>query len=88
MTPLQEKIVNALTAAPHRRMSYHDLMLRLWPPSAHPKAWRYSANGGPPGCAMAFGRALGQLQRLGVLHEQHDTPRRERRLSVGERNDR
>ena len=83
MTPLQEKIVNALTAAPHRRMSYHDLMLRLWPPSAHPKAWRYSANGGPPGCAMAFGRALGQLQRLRILYEYRDKRCREIRMLIG-----
>ena len=39
-------------------ISYADLMRAVFPEDLYPKAWRYSANGGPPGCAMAFGRAL------------------------------
>lgn len=61
-TALPTRIVAALTAAPHVRMSYHDLIYRMWPPGEHPKAWRYSSNGGPPGCAMALGRALRELR--------------------------
>ena len=38
-----------------------DLMLLVFPRKEYPKAWNYSTNGGPPGCAMAFGRALREM---------------------------
>ena len=31
------------------------------------KSWRYKTTGGPPGCYMALSRALGILQREGVV---------------------
>lgn len=71
LTPLQAKIVTLLSAQSRRRMNYHALMYALWPPEQHPKAWRNSSNGGPPGCAMAFGRALRQLQAARVVWESH-----------------
>ena len=41
MTPLQTKIVAALTAAQNDRLGYNDLMYKVWPPAEHPNAWRY-----------------------------------------------
>lgn len=44
-------------------IGYHDLMREVFPESEYPNAFRFSTNGGPPGCAMAFGMAL---RRLGI----------------------
>ncbi len=44
-------------------------MYVLWPPAQHPKAWRYSCNGGPHGCAMALGRALNRLSAQKLVGE-------------------
>lgn len=43
------------------RAQYHELLRAVFPPDIYPNAWNYSANGGPPGCAMAFGRALRKM---------------------------
>jgi len=43
------------------RIGYHELMQLVFPESEYPRAWRYSQNGGPPGCAMPFGKALREL---------------------------
>ena len=67
--PLESRIVAILSDSTRQRLNYHSLMLRLWPPEQHPKAWRYSSNGGPPGCAIAFGRALGRMRRQGDIYE-------------------
>jgi len=40
---------------------YYDLMLEVFPPDEFPRAFEGSPRGGPPGCAMAFGRALREL---------------------------
>lgn len=42
-------------------LDYHTLLDRVFPPKHFPKARRCSSNGGPPGCAMAFGKALREL---------------------------
>ncbi len=42
-------------------IDYHTLMGLVFPIEDYPGAWRCSMNGGPPGCAMAFGRALRQM---------------------------
>jgi len=42
-------------------LDYHTLMDRCFPPEHFPLAHRCSSNGGPPGCAMAFGKALREL---------------------------
>jgi len=47
LTPLQQRIVAALTVAPRQRLGYHDLALHLWPHETHPRAWRYSSTSGP-----------------------------------------
>lgn len=66
LTPLQAKIVEMLERQPRQRMDYHEMMHALWPPAQHPKAWRYSSNGGPPGCAMSFGRADCRVRHHGL----------------------
>ena len=69
LTPLKRRIVDALAAAPRERMDYHDLAAHLWPPETHPRAWRYSSNGGPHGWAMPLGRALRELREAGIAQE-------------------
>lgn len=69
LSPLKQRIIDALAAMPARRMSYHELAIELWPPEQHAKAWRYSSNGGPPGWAMPLGRALRELREAGLACE-------------------
>lgn len=69
LTPLQQRIVAALTVAPRQRIGYHDLALHLWPHETHPRAWRYSSNGGPHGWCMPLGTALRKLREAGIAHE-------------------
>lgn len=58
--PLKERILTALEKA-GGSMPRHDLMRAVFPPDEYPKAWNYQANGGPPGCAMPFGRAVREM---------------------------
>lgn len=60
-TPLKDRIRTALESA-GGRMNYQDLMSLVFPWKEYPKAWRYQSNGGPPGCAMAFGKALREMR--------------------------
>lgn len=39
-------------------LSYHTLADRVFPKEQFPRAWRYSSNGGPPGCYMALSAAI------------------------------
>lgn len=54
MKPIKERI----EAAYEHGISYWALMRAVFPPEAYPRAWRCAVQGGPPGCAMAFGSAL------------------------------
>lgn len=47
-------------------LDYHALMDRCFPPAHFPRAHRCSSNGGPPGCAMAFGKADYVLADIGL----------------------
>jgi hypothetical protein len=47
-----------------RGIGYHELMRKVFPFDEYPRAWEYQANGGPPGCVMAFGKAL---RKLGLM---------------------
>ena len=58
--PLCDRIL----AAWKPRIGYHELMRLVFPCDEYPLAWRYSHNGGPPVCAMAFGKAL---RKLGLM---------------------
>lgn len=58
--PIKERIGDTLSAN-GGSMPYADLMYAVFPPDIYPNAWRYQMNGGPPGCAMAFGRALREM---------------------------
>lgn len=58
--PLCDRIL----AAWKPRIEYNELMRAVFPPEEYPLAWRYSHNGGPPVCAMAFGKAL---RKLGLM---------------------
>lgn len=39
-------------------MEYHCLARLVFPEKDYPRAWRYSQNGGPPGCYMALSAAI------------------------------
>lgn len=54
---LQERI----KASYRRGIGYRELMRAVFPEDQYPNAWRYQANGGPPGCAMSFGKAMKKL---------------------------
>lgn len=69
LTPLQRRIVELLQKQPSRSMHYHAMLHELWPPEQFPKSWNYSSNGGPPGCAMTFGRAFGRLRQMKLVTE-------------------
>lgn len=58
--PIKDRIRAALEAE-GGRMLRHQLMHKVFPQDQFPKAWNYQSNGGPPGCAMAFGRALREM---------------------------
>lgn len=49
---LVEKIDRVLNG---RSMTYYDLARSLF---KDPRSWRYSSNGGPPGCFMTLSAAL------------------------------
>ena len=66
-TSLKERILLARKESP--RVSYHDLMLLVFPPFMYPRAWKRSCNGGPPGCCIAFGKAL---RELGIRRNGHN----------------
>lgn len=57
--PIKDRIRAAM--GERLQMQYHDLMQAVFPEADYPRAWRYQSNGGPPGCAMAFGRALREM---------------------------
>ncbi len=57
---LQERLETAIAVdkKEHGYADYHRVMYLIWPPSEYPKAYRYRSEGGPPGVAMVFGKAL------------------------------
>ena len=54
---LKQRILDAGPIGKH----YYELMLEVFPPEDYPRAFEGAPRGGPPGCAMAFGRALREL---------------------------
>lgn len=49
-------------------IGYHELMDAVFPSDQFPNAFRGRTEGGPPGCAMAFGRALNRLGAFVAYH--------------------
>lgn len=47
---------------------YDTLMQRCFPIEVWPRAWRVATQGGPPGCAIAFGKAL---RELGIYRDEN-----------------
>lgn len=58
--PIKERIIASVTKQGGWG-DYHQTMRDVFPDDQFPRAWRYSSNGGPPGCAMAFNRALREM---------------------------
>lgn len=58
--PIKARIKIALLRA-GKTMDRRDLMRVVFPSDKYPRAFNYQANGGPPGCAMAFGRAIREM---------------------------
>jgi len=67
--PLKTRVL--LAFGEKRTVGYYDLMNAVFPRDHYPRARNYSLNGGPPGCAMALGRALRELglSDSGMGHE-------------------
>ena len=61
---VRRPLCDRIRAAWKPRIGYHELMRAAFPYDEYPLAWRYSHNGGPPVCAMAFGKAL---RKLGLM---------------------
>lgn len=64
---INERIVAALLGCSDHRASYYRLMELVFPPLEYPRAYRRSANGGPPGAAMALGKALRKMSEALIL---------------------
>jgi hypothetical protein len=60
--PTTQRIAEHLVGAHPAKHTYYLTMLAVFPPNEYPDAWRYSSNGGPPGCAMTFGAALRKMK--------------------------
>ncbi len=58
--PIKQRIVTALQEN-NGILEYQSLLYIVFPPDQYPGAYRNSSNGGPPGCAMALGRALREM---------------------------
>jgi hypothetical protein len=56
-TSIQVRMWNAYL----KSRNYHAMLATVFPESEYPRAHRISNNGGPPGCAMAFGSALRRM---------------------------
>lgn len=50
-----------LGSQPGRHLGYYDLMEAVFPHATNERAYRCAHQGGPPGCAMALGKALREL---------------------------
>lgn len=61
--------ITAALKANGGKMQYAELRDATFPTEQYPRAFNYQSNGGPPGCQMAFARAMKQLlsnQRVSV----------------------
>lgn len=58
--PVTDRIIAAFGKDDYQ-LTYHQLLHRVFPPEEYPRAYRYSCNGGPPGVAMPFRKALNAL---------------------------
>ena len=64
---LHDRILTVLQEFPEGKAGYHALMYKVWPRDKYPRAYRHSVNGGPPGVAMIYGRALRELHEQGSI---------------------
>ena len=55
------RIKDRIRSAYRPGIGYDALMVAVFPVSSYPRAWRYATKGGPPGCSMAFSRALREM---------------------------
>ena len=58
--PIAERIAEAFRGG-EAQLPYYEVARRVFPENDFPRAWRYSSNGGPPGCFMALTRALNRI---------------------------
>jgi len=67
ITPLKQRIIDALRTFPEYRTYYKYLMYAVWPEDKYPNALRHSSNGGPAGVCMPFGKALREMEEEGII---------------------
>ena len=58
---MKKQIKDRIREAYEPGINYYALMSAVFPVADYPRAWNYSSNGGPPGCSMAFSRALREM---------------------------
>lgn len=59
---IKERIAKAYCAlAEYGGANYHELMEATFPSDRYPNAFNRATRGGPPGCSMAFNRALREM---------------------------
>jgi len=58
--PIKKRLINAYRSG-EGGIDYHDLMRAVFPPEDYPRSMNYGMNGGPPGCVMAFVKAIKSL---------------------------
>lgn len=78
MKPIVERIRDAMNG--RTQAQYHEIMRLVFPREHFPRAFIYQSDGGPPGCAMAFGKALRRIGgcRMGGIgsHSEVYVPRK------------
>ncbi len=65
--PIKKRIEDALVES-GGVLGYHDLLWKVFPRDEYLKSYQNSSNGGPPGCAMAFGKALREMVNDGLIN--------------------
>lgn len=71
-TPLHLRILKALSQFDNGRARYDLLMYKVWPSDKFPRAYRNSSNGGPPGVAWVFGRALREMREKSLIYRPNE----------------
>lgn len=62
--PIKQRIAEAYRSLSREgwdRVQYHTILEAVFPREDYPRAHRCATGGGPPGCAVAFGRALQEM---------------------------
>jgi hypothetical protein len=65
---IKDRIRAALAVS---QKTFLDVAIEGFPEQHYPRAFEYQANGGPPGCYMALGRAVREMVNDGPIAQWH-----------------